>query len=494
MTNNNLSVANFVRINVNSVPQGADLPNVNSLALFTTEKPANPLTVYGIYLDPTSVANDYGTDSETYAMALEIFSQNFNPLNGGGRLVILPYIDAVSADEGDFITANISANLAALTAVDDGDLTVTLNGIDIDLTNLNFTSCTTLVQIAGVLQGYLPDAIVSASATAITVASKTVGTASTVVLTAFAGTGTDLSGAGLLNTATGSSNAGRNADGETLAEAIVRTQAQVQYAGIITNLEMEEAVIEDNADAIQALDLLWVHSITSTSDIAGIATTLKDAGDSKTRLFLYTISIADAKLARAAYAGRGFSVDFAASNSMITMNAKNLATISPDSGLTQTILADAELAGVDVYGKFGGLTLLYTSGENGGFFDELYSNLWLKFALQTVLLNAQVRTNTKLPQTEAGMQQLVNDTTKLFNQAVSNGVLGLGLTWNSPSVFGNPADLKRNITDTGFYIYYIPIAQQSQIDREGRIAPTLQFAAKRSGAIQHVNGNVIIEA
>jgi hypothetical protein len=493
MANDNLSIANFIQVDVTNVPQGAEVPNVNSLALFTTETPNNS-NPYGIYLDPTSVGEDFGTDSETYAMALAIFSQTQNILNGGGRLVIIPLESAVSATQGQFVTTNISANLSALIAVTDGDIKVTVDGNAHNLTGLDFTACTTLADIAAVLQTELPDTICSGSATAITIQSKKVGTASTIAMAAVSGgTGTNLAGSGFFNSSAGTATAGANASGETIVEAITRTSSQVQYAPFVTNLEMENAVISSTATAVQALDLIWVHSITSSEDIAGIATANTNAGNSKTRLPLYTISIPSAKLYRAAYAGRGFSVDLAASNAMLNMQAKSLATISPDSGLTQTILANAKAAGVDCYGKFGGLPLLYTSGANS-YFDEVYSNLWLQFALQTALLNALATTNTKIPQTEAGMQMLVNAAEAVLNLAVYNAVLGVGLVWNSPNVFGNPADLKRNITDKGYYIYYQPIVLQSQTDRDDRISPTLQIAAKRSGAINTVRSSVIIEA
>lgn len=495
MSSNNLSITNFIQVSVNSVPQGIDEPNPNSLALFTTETPADPLTPFGIYLDPTSVGEDYGTDSETYRMAIAIFSQEFNILNGGGRLVIIPLLSAVSATSGNFVTANISANLAAIIAVDDGDIKITVDGTAHNLTGLNFTNCTTLADVATILQARLVDAIVTATSTQITITSKKVGTDSTVAMAAVSGgTGTNLAGSGLFNAGAGVATGGANADGETIIEALTRTMSQVQYAPFITNLEMEDSVIQDTADAVQALDLIWVHSITSTGDIAGIASDIKKAGDSKTRLLFYSVSIDEAKLARAAYAGRGFSVDFTASESMLTMQAKSLATITPDTGLTQTLLLLIKAAGVDSYGKFGGISALYTSGANGGFFDEIYSNLWLKFAIQTALFNVLLTTSSKIPQTEAGMQKLVNALEQVLNLAVYNNILGVGLTWNSPDTFGNPADLKRNITDNGYYIYYLPIALQLQADRDDRISPTIQIAAKRSGAIQSVSTSVIIEA
>ena len=45
---------------------------------------------FGIYTDPISVGNDFGTSTETYALAQMVFSQNPNILSAGGQLVIYP--------------------------------------------------------------------------------------------------------------------------------------------------------------------------------------------------------------------------------------------------------------------------------------------------------------------------------------------------------------------------------------------------------------------
>ena len=70
----------------------------------------------------------------------------------------------------------------------------------------------------------------------------------------------------------------------------------------------------------------------------------------------------------------------------------------------------------------------------------------------------------------------------MHREELMNGK-GTGLTWNSALTFGDPEDMKRNITEKGYYIYSLPIAQQSQADREDRLAPVVQLALKYSGAI-----------
>ena len=143
---------------------------------------------------------------------------------------------------------------------------------------------------------------------------------------------------------------------------------------------------------------------------------------------------------------------------------------------------------MDVYVNIGGLSSLLTSGGNG-WFDEIYNELWFKLALQTAGFNFLRASNTKIPQTEIGMDGLKNAYRVVCQQGVNNGFLAPG-AWSSPDVFGNPQLLIQAVAGIGFYIYSSPISQQSQSDREARQAPLVQIAAKAAGAIQ--KSNVIV--
>ncbi len=353
MTASVLPVSNIINVTITSTPSGLTQKNVNSLALFTTDRPNN-LNPFGIYLGASQVAADYGSNSDTAAMANAVFSQSPNVLSGGGRLVVIPLINSVQATHGSAVTTNISANLAALIAVTNGNLKVTVNGVINNLSGLNFAGCVTLADIATVLQNALIDVAVSANSTQITFGSKKVGTLSTVALAAFAG-GTDLTVAGLLNTAAATITAGANSSGETILQAITRTSGQVGYVPCMTTMDLEDAAVVVIAAGIQALDNMFFHHCASTTDIAGIGTTISQATDTKTRVLLYTVSQHTAKLMKAAYAGRGCSVDFTGSNTSSTMNLKSLATIDPDPGITQTLYSAADIAGVDLYVSYDGV-------------------------------------------------------------------------------------------------------------------------------------------
>lgn len=487
-----IPLTNIINVSITNVPQGLQVPSVNSIALFTNETPSN-IDDYRIYLEPSSVATDYGTNSETAEFANLIFSQSPNILTGGGRLVIIPLQSSISATQGDFTTADLASNLSNLQSIADGDIRIVLNGNNVDLTNLDFTNASSLIDIAKIIQKKLTDVIVEVVGNTIKFSSKKVGLASTVdVVQLPTGSGSDLSGASLLNVAGGVDTAGTNSSGETIEDAIARTEQSVQYVGAFTNLQIEDAKISTIATAVQAKDKLFFHHFASTEDLDGICTTIKDASQTKTRCLFYSVSPQEANKMKAAYVGRANSVNFSGSNTAQTMFNKTLAGITPDVAVNQTILIKAETAGADLYGSVNGLGVVFSNGAND-FFDNVYNQIWFKFAMEVAGFNYLRQTNTKIPQTEKGMDGLKAALAKVCQTGVNNGIIGTGLTWNSPETFGNPDDFRRNITDAGYYIYSLPIAQQSQAEREARQAPLVQTAIKFAGAIHSVDIIVNIE-
>lgn len=278
---------------------------------------------------------------------------------------------------------------------------------------------------------------------------------------------------------------------EKIQTAIARTINSVYYFGILADQVLDGTDLHNLAVAVQALDKIAFYASATAADYApgGMLDLLRTNGETHTRGLFYSN---DSKpwLFAAAYAGRALSTDFAGVNTTQTMNLQTLANITPDEAVDETAVVATDTAGVDVYVSLGGAPSLLTSGGNQ-FFDEVYNEFWLKFQLQTDIFNFLRSSGTKVPQTEVGMNALKNVCRRVCAQGVLNGFIGPG-AWNSPTVFGNPADLIRNIKDVGYYVFSGAVDAQSQTDREARIAPRIQIAVKTQGAIQKVNITVNI--
>lgn len=282
---------------------------------------------------------------------------------------------------------------------------------------------------------------------------------------------------------------------EALADAINRTKDLIQYFGIMSsNIELQADML-DAAAVVQTLNKIAFFAQRAEASVAegGALDLLRSGGYSNSRgLFYGSDNDLDALKFQAAYAGRALSVIFSGSNTTSTMHLKDLSTIQPDPSMTQTLLNLCVAAGADTYPSLQGVAKVFTSGENK-YFDQVYNLQWLVGALQIAGFNYLAESSTKIPQTENGMDGLKGAYRNICEQAVSNQYVAPGV-WNSPTTFGNQADMLSNIAQRGYYIYSIPVALQSQADRADRIAPLVQIAIKEAGAIQSSTVVVYVNA
>lgn len=274
--------------------------------------------------------------------------------------------------------------------------------------------------------------------------------------------------------------------GVTLADAITAMLPKIFFGGVLSaGYSANDAEFQAAGVVCQAArKLLAVPSYLAASGQAGgLFVLITAARLTYSRCLLYTLSDQlHARLEAAAYFGRAMSTNFSGSATCQTMHGKDLAGVLPDPGITQTILDNAEAVGFDVYANVSGLPKVFSTGANQ-FWDQVYNLTWFVFALQVAGANVIFETSTKIPQTEPGIAVLRGAYIDVLKQAVVNGYLAPG-QWNSPELFGDPDSLKRNILQTGFYIYSQPVNAQPQTDRAARKAPLIQIAAKEAGAVQ----------
>lgn len=489
-----LSISNVIRVTVQGVQRSRTPKNVNDVALFTPEVP-NSVIESMYVIDPSDVADAFGTDSLTYKMAVNVFAQNANILSGRGGLVIIPMQNTTNAIAATFTTPDINSTaITAFQSINNGCLTISANGSDIVLSGLDFTNISSVADIAAVLQNATSAVSISASGQTIVFGSKKFGSASSVSIIKSDSSevsGTDIYAVSYLNGAAGSAVSGAESSGETLAQALTRTLGKIAYTGVMCAKYMSDTEVSDASAIVSANDLIFVNVWYSANDILGACYTIQQATQNKTRCLVYTNGFESAKLMMAAYVGRAFSVNFEGSDVSQTMNLKTLANVLPDLNLSQTDYNNAETSGVDLYASYEGDPAVVSNGANG-YFDTVYENMALKFHAQVALYNALKVTGTKIPQTEAGVSILKNALATTFRQFVRNGVIAPG-TWNSPQTFGDPETFRANIKDQGWYVYSLPIAQQSQAEREARIAPYIQGACKRAGAIHEADVLILVE-
>lgn len=279
---------------------------------------------------------------------------------------------------------------------------------------------------------------------------------------------------------------------ETLATAYARAKGLVDFCGICATKAFEDADVLAAGASITADRKLYfpVYSAeTALADETGIVSKVTAENLTGVRCLFYSVA-ADANKFAAAYISRALSTNFSGSNTTQTMHLKTLSGIAADSGMTETLLTKCQKAGADVYANIAGVAKVFCSGAND-YFDNVYNLNWFVGQVEVALFNRLATVSTKIPQTEQGMSLLKESVELICQKAINNGFVAAG-TWNSADLFGNPEDLRRCISDYGYYIYSQPITEQDQTEREARQAPIIQIAIKYAGAIHKVNAIIYV--
>ncbi len=178
------------------------------------------------------------------------------------------------------------------------------------------------------------------------------------------------------------------------------------------------------------------------------------------------------------------------------MNLKTLPGQDADQAMDDTQSLACATAGVDIYISMGSsgiggssVSKVIISTANGGKVDDVYNAVAYGSDLQVAYFNTLATVQTKISQTEDGMDVIKKGLRKVCDQYVTNGFLAPG-EWTSPDTFGDVEDLFRNIEDLGYYIFTSPVADQDEADRIAGIAPLCQIAGKEAGAV--LKGNVLV--
>lgn len=281
-------------------------------------------------------------------------------------------------------------------------------------------------------------------------------------------------------------------DAESPAEcAAILADASAAWYGLMFQASVQPTDDQNIAVAtfIEALDLTRIFGVTIVStDVLSalitndLASRLKD-GAFKQSFCQYSQNA----YAIASFFGRGFTVNFAANNTTITLMFKQEPGVTGED-LTENQAVVLASKRCNVFVDYVNDTVIIQHGVMSGpaYFDEIHGTDWLQNAIQVACFNVLYTSTTKVPQTDAGVNQLVNAIDQVCGQAVFNGLVAPG-TWNAGG-FGQLT--QGDYLKAGYYIYAQPIALQSQSDRETRQAPPIQVAIKLAGAIQGLDVQV----
>ena len=278
------------------------------------------------------------------------------------------------------------------------------------------------------------------------------------------------------------------ADGETAKEAVaaLADKSGDWYGCVFAD---EGLAVEDHLDVaafVEASAKARIYGVTVTDSRALDAGYAEDAASKLKELARKRTIVAYSRnpYAIVSALGRAFTVNFSANRSTITLKFKQLPGVVAE-GLTETQAQALEAKRCNVFAAYDNDTAIFQEGVMSGpaYFDEIHGLDWLQNAIQSETWNLLYQSKAKIPQTDAGANQIITCIEAVLGEAVNNGLVAPG-TWNADG-FGL---LERgDYLDKGYYVYTTPVAEQAQSEREQRKCPPIQIAAKLAGAIHFVD-------
>jgi hypothetical protein len=481
-----LNINRLVRVSVNLSPLAASRRGFGVLLVAGDSNVIDPVERLRSYADIESVAQDFGTTAPEYYAAQLYFGQSPKPT----RMMIGRWVRTATSGilKGGILTATEQL-LANWTSITNGALTITIDGGTVQvITGLDFSAQTNLNGVAAVIDAALAGASVVWNGQRFVVSSSTTGPTSSVGYAAAALTGTDIGVLAKLNSTT----ALAPIPGFAVETAVDAVSIFADMSGGWYGLLFSASTMPDSnstqavAEFIEAANLSRIFGVTETdtrvldsSYTADYASVFKGLGLKRT-----FVTYSQNPRAAASIFGRAFSVNFAANKSTITIMYKQEPGVVPEL-LTNTQADTLKTKRCNVFVRYQNDTAIVQYGVMSGpaYIDEIHGLDWLSDAIQNAAYNLLYQSQTKIPQTDAGQNEILNTIAGVCQEGINNGLIAPG-QWNADG-FGQ---LQRGqyLTD-GFYIYSPPIALQNQATREQRIAPPIQVAAKLAGAVHEID-------
>lgn len=477
-------------------PGASDLVTAANLQAFlqaSADANLSAMTYNTIGLVTTLTARLYGTAANAYTLA----KSGTNIAVSGATLASGVAADTLTINGTALTFVAISPGANQILVGPNANATAAnlqtflSNSVDSNITQASYATVAAVTTVTSITAGTAGNSFtLSKSSTAITLSGANLagGAVSSSVGFATAGSGTDIS-AQLKMTADLSQSLVPGFDAESpVACAAVLADMSSDWYGLMFQASVQPTDDQsiDVSTFIEALSLTRIYGVTiiNTNVLSALVTTDLASrmvqGAYRQSFCQYSPNIA----AIASFFGRAFSVNFNANNSTITLMYKQEPSVAP-SVLTENQALILKNKRCNVYTAYDNNTFIIQFGVMSGpaYFDEIHGVDWLQNAIQTACYNVMFTSTTKIPQTDAGVNQFVNAISGVCGQGVANGFIAPGI-WNADG-FGELTN--GQFLKTGYYIFAQPIALQSQADRETRVAPPIQVAVKLAGAIQSLN-------
>lgn len=486
-----LPISRLIDVNVTLTQSAAQGQNLNALLILGTSTVIDVVTRIRSYTSLAQVATDFGTSAPEYLAAVLWFEQSPQPT----QLYIGRW--AKTASSGQLIGGPLTAAqqlISNWTAITSGAFHITVDGGGAQsVTGLNFSAVTNMNGVASIIQAGVTGCTVvwNPTYTRFQITSVSTGTSSSIsFLTAGS---VDISAMmECQSTSSGAYQAnGIAAESAVSAVTLFDTNYGQQWFAI-TVIGTADSDTEAIAPYIEGATNFHYFGVTTQEstvltpgDTSDIAYALQQLDYNRTGVQYSSTN----PYAVVSLLGRILTTNYAGNSTVISLMYQQEPGITPEN-LNSTQIAALESKNCNVFVAYNNNTAIIEQGvsSSGQFIDTVIGALALSVEVQTAIYNLLYTSTTKIPQTDAGMHQIVTAISQVLTQFVTNGWLAPG-EWNGASV----GSISTGQTlDNGFYVYVPPVATQSQANRTARISVPIQVIAKLAGAVQTVNVSITV--
>ena len=436
-----------------------------------------------------AVVADTRVSAEAVKAARDFFAQP-------KRARLLAIAQAFSAAKAGFLKTGAVGAVAAFQAVTTGSFAISIDGVSQNITGLNFSTDTTLALIASRIQtalraigtgGYTSCTVV-VSGTQFVITSGTTGDSSAVSVLAAAPSGTDISGATLLNARTGVAVATNGYTPGTFDTELDLIAQAARCGGRFVYGWCLDVAYRDSAN--QELAAAWAQArrawmpLVSNSPLAWDSASTTDIGPVCKTAGRYRVSPIYHDNANyypdAALLALMLSVNYAQRKSTITGKFKDLVGI-PIVGLTESQWITLESKGYNTFTLTGNTSRVFRDGDTSHpswYIDDLINLDNFAEQLQVAEYNVFLR-NGKVGYNAEGVTLLQDALTQICERFVFNGTL-------SERPVLDAAETTGVRLDPPYRIDFTQIELMTVADRAARVGPPCVISANLTGAIHSI--------
>ncbi len=448
-----------------------------------------------------SVTDVYGTLSESYKAATSFFGQS-------PRAETLAIAQIFTTPQVGYMLTGIVGGILTFIAVSDGEFSVTIDGVQADVTALDFTLDTDYDDVAATITaGLVAAGFVGATAVAsaptgtavqFEIISGTIGDGSSVSVlsTILTPVGTDISGVAndFLNGQSGETFKGYTPTG--LANELTLISEAATCSGKFVYAYVIDHVYSETTEQLNAL--AWAQGQEDAIIFADSNNPIAlDAGDTTSNVlsafsaeydrtyFEYNSDYAYYKpMELAAYM---LSIDYNAENSAATAKFKDYPGI-PTTPITETQLTVLESKRGNVFTTIGNGARTVREGTTSSaiwYLDDRINIDNFKNDLLTEVYNVFL-VNPKVPFTPPGQMKLYQAEQRVCNKYVRNGVCADRVVQD----LTQPSGIR---TIPAYVIDFAPLSTITTSDRLARVMTGNTITLQLSGAVHKLVINVIVQ-